>query len=64
MQAGAGVDNLGSECYAAVVGVGAPNTADKEDRISLSDAVECGEEVFRCGERRFQENAGACRGQV
>jgi hypothetical protein len=33
---------LGSECYAAVVGVGAPNTADKEDRISLSDAVECG----------------------
>jgi hypothetical protein len=47
MQAGAGVDNLGSECYAAVVGVGAPYTADKEDRISLSDAVECGDEVWQ-----------------
>ena len=32
--AGAGVDNLGSECYGAVVGVGAPNTADKEDELA------------------------------
>ena len=66
LQAGAGVDNLGSECYGAVVGVVAPNTVGKEKRTSWSDAVECGGEVVsvaskrRCVEGGKVVGEGAC----
>jgi hypothetical protein len=66
LQAGTGVDNLRSEYYGAVVGVVAPNTADKEEHTSWSDAVECGGEVVSVASKwRFVENGkvvgeGAC----
>jgi hypothetical protein len=52
--------DLSERCYGAVVGVVAPNEADKEERIALSDAVECGER----GVVRVASKCGGVSGQM